>query len=207
MIDTLIIAAHDDDEALMAGGYIAKYASQKEIVVCVVIGCTDDQKAASAKNAEAFGYTIEPIYEKQFATPLHVLAAKINQVILKHRPQTIITHTYFDTHQEHKLVHDAVEIATRAIDMREAGGGHFVPNILLGLGTGLYENSITLTRPQCFVGLSRKEVNRKVDMMNRYGLEMKGIRSRIGAITDARFWGKMNGTQFAEAFIAKRIAV
>ena len=203
-VDTMIIAAHDDDEALMCGGYIAKYAKKKKILVVSCVACTNEQLNAAEINARRFGYEYLPLRLKQWNVELHNLARILSEEFVLHSPDTVITHPAFDTHQEHKLVNAAVEIASRSIDMRGVGN-NYIYNILYGYGTGAYENSDIWQKPNVFLTLEPEEIERKKEMLLQYGKEMRGTRTGGHAITDAMFWGKLINSQYAEAYLTKRI--
>ncbi|MGE4300840.1 MAG: PIG-L deacetylase family protein [Victivallaceae bacterium] len=207
MSKTLIIVAHDDDEALMAGGYIAKFARYRDIAVLSSVRCTEEQANGAAENSKLYSFTHESLNLTQWNVRLHDLARMYSEAIAKHTPDILITHPPFDTHQEHKLVHDAVEIATRAVDMRGVGNCHYVPTIMFGYGTGSFENADSFAKPDCFVWLDDDHLQIKLDMLRRYGKEMKGVRSEEGAVVDAKFWGKLVNYRYAEAFLIKRFSL
>ena len=203
-VDTLIVVAHDDDEALMCGGYIAGHINKKRIAVVSAIACTDEQFNAAVSNAAKFGYIYHPLRLRQWHVELHDLARVLSETVAQYAPDTIITHPAFDTHQEHRLVNSAVEIASRAIDMRGVGS-NYVYNILYGYGTGAYENSDIWTKPNVFLKLSKPEIDAKCEMLTAYGKEMRGARSGCHAVTDSMFWGKLVNCEYAEAYLTKRI--
>lgn len=203
-IDTMIVVAHDDDEALMCGGYISKHSPRSSILVVSAIACTDEQKRAAILNAKRFGYSYLPLRLTQWNVQLHDLARRFSEIIAEYSPDTIVTHPAFDTHQEHRLVNSAIEIASRAIDMRGVGS-NYVYNILYGYGTGAYENSDIWKKPNVFLRLSEEDVSNKAAMLAAYGKEMRGTRSGCCAVTDCMFWGKLINSEFAEAYLTKRI--
>ena len=205
-IDTLIVVAHDDDEALMCGGYISQKAESSKIVVVSAITCTEEQKKAAVFNASRFGYHYIHLGFTQWHVELHMLARRISEVISEFSPKTIITHPAFDTHQEHKMVNSAIEIATRAIDMRGVGI-RYIYNILYGYGTGAYENSDIWQKPNVFLRLNETDVSNKTNMLESYGKEMRGTRTGCCAITDCKFWGKLINSEYAEAYLTKRILI
>lgn len=96
-----------------------------------------------------------------------------------------------------------VEIATRQIDMCKEGGHNFRWNVIYGLGVGAYENSGNWLLPNYFVIQSETEAVSKVDMLNEYGTEMRGIRTADNTLIDLRYFG----AEYAEPFHVKRICV
>ena len=205
-IDTMIVVAHDDDEALMCGGYISRNAHKRNIVVVSAIACTNEQFSAAKRNAERFGYKYIPLRMTQWQVQLHDLARRFSEIIAEYSPKTIITHPAFDTHQEHRLVNSAIEIATRAIDMRGVGI-KYIYNILYGYGTGAYENSDIWQKPNVFLRLNEDNVSDKTEMLESYGKEMRGTRTGCCAVTDCKFWGKLINSEYAEAYLTKRILI
>ncbi|MDD4817317.1 MAG: PIG-L family deacetylase [Victivallaceae bacterium] len=203
--DTIIIAAHDDDEALMAGGYIAKFSDSKSILVVSAVEASELQADVAKKNSIRFGYDYMPLLNPLFHTEIPDLARQLVAIIETCEPETIITHGDFDTHQDHLTVKKAVEIATRSI--WRTGKHVRVPTVLFGYGVGAYENSDTYVKPNFFVELTTKHLCQKMDMMRSYSTEMFGVRTPKGAIAEAMWTGKLVGATFAEGFYLKRMVI
>lgn len=202
-----IIVAHEDDEAILAGGLISKTASKDEVVIISVVDTTEGQRRAIIRNSEKFGFRRKSLGIAPWNIHIHEVAQAIYREIQGFQPDLIVTHNPGDTHQEHRAVVEAVEIATRQIDMCKEGGHNFRWNVIYGLGVGAYENSDNWLLPNYFVILSETEAVSKVDMLNEYGTEMRGIRTADNTLIDLRYWGRFVGAEYAEPFHVKRICV
>ena len=197
-----VVVAHEDDEALIAGGFISQ---SEQVKVISVVYVTEDQRRTARINAQKFGFEFTPLNQKQWHINLPQAAEEIHGELTAFRPDIVITHPPFDTHQEHKTVSHAVEIATRGIVPRNSEHSHFVNTVVYGYGTGAFENTYQFPKPNAFVRLSESDVERKLDMLRAYGREMRGIRNEENALVDARFWGRFIGAEYAEPFLSARI--
>ena len=122
----LVFVAHSDDEAIGAGGTIAKYAKQGKNVYLIVFSFGEGsnpllikKEIATTRVKEARrvggvlgvtqtvflgasdGKIIENIKNKLFLD-------KIRRFIKQHKPSKIFTHSHADPHKDHRAVHKIV---------------------------------------------------------------------------------------------------
>lgn len=197
-----VVVAHEDDEALIAGGFISQ---SEQVKVISVVYVTENQRRTVQNNAQKFGFEFKPLNQKQWDINLPQVAEEIHAELTAFRPDIVITHPPFDTHQEHKIVSHAVEIATRGIVPRNIEQTFFVDSVIYGYGTGAFENTYQFPKPNAFIRLSEKDVENKLNMLRAYGKEMRGIRNEDNALVDARFWGRFIGAEYAEPFLSARV--
>ncbi len=122
----LIIAPHPDDETLGVGGAIAKYTNDGcEVFVLVVSGHLpplyklEDYHRTVAESHKAFA--ILGVSNFKFLempptmianTPIHEFNNKIYSIVSQFKPNIVFC-PYPDRHIDHRLVFDAVMVATR----------------------------------------------------------------------------------------------
>lgn len=124
----LIVAPHPDDESLGAGGTAAKCAALgHEVTVLIVSGhlpplYTREAYEATLREAGR-AFAILGIGKSKFleipATmvhdePVHVLNEKIGSVVRETDPHIVLT-CYPDRHVDHRVIFDAVMVATRPV--------------------------------------------------------------------------------------------
>ena len=124
----LVVSPHPDDETLGVGGTIAKYSSQgHEVFVLMVSGHLPplySRKAYDETVSEAYSaFSILGVKKSEFleipATmisdqPLHEFNARISKVVYDFNPHIVLC-PYPDRHIDHRLVFDAVMVATRPV--------------------------------------------------------------------------------------------
>ena len=124
----LVVAPHPDDETLGVGGTIAKYSAQgDEVFVLMVSGHLPpiySRKAYEETVSEAYSaFSVLGVEKSEFleipATmigdqPLHEVNARISKVVNDFNPHIVLC-PYPDRHIDHRLVFDAVMVATRPV--------------------------------------------------------------------------------------------
>lgn len=133
----LVFVAHSDDEAIGAGGTIAKYAREGKDVYLIVFSFGEGsnpilvkREIATTRVKEARrvgsvlgvkqtvflgatdGKIIENIKNKRFLD-------KIRHFLRKHKPTKIFTHSYADPHHDHRAVHKIVTKVLREEEFKD----------------------------------------------------------------------------------------
>lgn len=207
----LVICAHRDDETLGCGGTLATTGG----VVCALGGVprgNDTIYAHWSDAAKTLGAAMEWPYDFGLELPdqrfdtvsLLEVAQGIERFLEKYRPHTIYTHHAGDLNRDHRIVHEAVLVATRptpgqtvkrvysfevpsSTEWHFGGGQPFVPNV--------------------FQPLTRVALDCKLAAMACYETETRAAphpRSPESLEAIARRWGSVCGHEYAEAFMLVR---
>ena len=223
----LIIAAHPDDDILGCGGFIAKHRSTKEFkVVFIGEGTTarypfdeiasdnalDDIAKRSnyaMKALHTLGVTDVRFHDKPCGRLDQVPILDVNKIIESEidsfNPDTVFTHSEFDTNNDHRIIHRSTSMATRP------GGLHYVPNLLsFEIQSSSEWNYCSPFSPNYFEVLTEDHVSSKWRALAQYESEIRDYphpRSHEGVETLARYRGMQAGVPFAEAFkVIRRIS-
>jgi LmbE family N-acetylglucosaminyl deacetylase len=222
----LIICAHPDDDILGCGGIISKYLklgiSIRIIFIAEGSSCRypidqiDAPKVLKVIN-ERNSYGISALKKlgivdfKFYNMPCGRLDSipilEINKIIeneiREFSPETIYTHSEFDTNNDHRIIFNSTLMATRPTS------NCTVKNLftyeILSSSEWRYTKSF---EPNYFEELSEDEVQKKWEALAEYETEIKDFpfpRSKDGIITLAKFRGMQSGYKFAEAFKIIRI--
>lgn len=220
---TLVIAAHPDDEALGCGGTIARWADGG---VAVHLAFLADGVGSRKKDQDAGDETLQQrrsaadtaaqllgarsvhyddLPDNQLDTiPLLEITQRVEALIHRFRPDTVLTHHAGDLNVDHRRVHQAVmtacrpqrdhpvrtilcfEVASSTEWQPQGSGTPFVPN---------WFEDISTTLP------------RKLQALDAYDAEMRDWphpRSREAVEHLARWRGATVGCEAAEAFVLAR---
>lgn len=157
-LDVLCVGAHPDDVEIGCGGTLLRLAERTDLNLTVaVLTGTPDRVAESAGALQE----IVPGTKTHFAAlpdgrlPTHWEAAKeqLEDLAGHCRPQLVLTHRVDDAHQDHRTV--GVMVTTV---WRDALVMHFeIPK---------WDGD--MSAPSHYVGLSRDQAHRKVELLNRH---------------------------------------
>jgi LmbE family N-acetylglucosaminyl deacetylase len=215
----LVIAAHPDDELLGCGGSIAKYLSDGVLVKVLFLGegstcryddpfCKEAETAIKKRNLWAIE-ALSVIGVKDFEfysllcgrfdqTPIIVINKIIESVIREFKPDTVFTHSEFDSNNDHRITHRATIMATRPC------GEHIVDRLFCYEVLSSSEWSYTSAfLPNYFVSLTEKQLLAKWNALECYATEMRDYpfpRSWLGVKNLAMKRGMQAGFEFAESF-------
>ncbi len=103
----MTIFAHQDDETFSAGGILAKYG---ENAVAVSVTFDEKREFEFKKACEILGVNAVQLQNKDTVNS-NLIKKEIIQLILKFKPNHVITHVDFDYHHEHRAVRQIVEEA------------------------------------------------------------------------------------------------
>lgn len=211
--DLLVVAAHPDDETLLAGGTIARRVREGHSVhvMTVAEGATsrvgytqaDVDRLASAFAAAARRLGVRETTALAYpdnrldTVPLLVLAQRIEAIVADTEPTTVITHHLGDLNIDHRRVAEAALVACRPLP------GRSVSEILAGEALSSTEWSLTPFVPVLFVQLTDDDATAKLEALGRYDGEIKPFphaRSIDAARVQMQSRGASVGAPWAEAF-------
>ena len=124
----LVVAPHPDDEILGAGGTIARFSKAGgHVTVLTVAGhlpplypsSVHERTLGEAKKAHAIAGVAESIFLDYPAvalaqSPIHEFNGSVQRVVNEQKPDVVLV-SYPDRHIDHRLVFEAVMVATRPI--------------------------------------------------------------------------------------------
>lgn len=127
-MNILAVVAHPDDETLGVGGTLAKHIQNGDrVLVCIVadgvrarskvksdiklqINCAKKACSALGINKVVFlGFRDQHLD----AFPLLKITKKIEEVVVKFKPDILYTHYYGDLNMDHRITFEAVMVASR----------------------------------------------------------------------------------------------
>jgi len=213
----LIIAAHPDDDILGCAGLMSKYKGKVEFRVIFiaegssckelihdegVVKVIEERNSCGIKALEVLGVENYHFYNLPCGRLDQVAIIEINKIIEKEiqdfKPDTIFTHSFEDTNNDHIIVHRATQMATRP------GSRTFVEKVYTYEVLSSSEWRFTHTfSPNYFESLSEQDVRNKWIALAEYESEIKEYpypRSEEGIFSLARYRGLQSANTYAEAF-------
>jgi LmbE family N-acetylglucosaminyl deacetylase len=170
----LVIAAHPDDEVLLAGGTLAKYGGD------VWFGNKGRQDGT------------DHMFDNE---PLINWTRQVEQAITAHQPTVVITHHPADVNKDHRVIFEAVMAAARPTTYRGAIWCGEVPG-----SSDWWHERFT---PNLFVELTAEHVQQKMMEMDAYTIEQKPMphpRNSQQLWVRATNWGAIAMCDYAEPF-------
>lgn len=221
----LVIAAHPDDEVLGCGGTIAKHAMNGDSVAVVIMaegitsrdpkrrrdkrGSELSELASSARKANKIIGTksLELLKfpdNRMDSVDLLDIVKAVEELVEKHMPEIVYTHSSGDVNIDHRRIHEAVVTACRPMPGRPVKTLLFfeVPSSTEWQAPG----SAMPFVPGWFVDIS-DAIDLKMKALDAYCAEMRPwphARSKEAVASLARFRGASAGFEAAEAFMLGR---
>lgn len=197
----IAFGAHPDDVEVGAGGLIAKLAAggaEVTLHVASIPNRYDVRKAEAMRAAKHLGVTlILPDEERESRVddqPMHALVARYDQA-LAGKPDLVIVHGAHDAHQDHLMVHRAVQAALRGTRCD-----------LLAFATRLPVGG-TQPAPTCVVDISGV-IDRKLAAIAEHVSQFGPTPAFADKRRDfARALGHTHGVEYAEVFEVLRISL
>ena len=216
-MNILVIAPHGDDEVLGAGGTLAKHARTGDTLYrCIVtktyppewpisfqeerereIGCSG--KILNITKTFSIGFPTV----KLDTIPQKELNDRLSEVIKEVRPAIVYTSGGGDLNIDHRLVFEAVLVATRPVlgsSVKKLLSYEIVSETEWGRSLGVFN-------PTYYVPLTREDVRQKLSAMAAYKSELRQDphpRSLEVLEALAKLRGSEIGCQLAEAFMLIR---
>ena len=220
MNKVLIIAAHPDDDILGCAGLMSKYRGEVEFRVVFiaegsscrfnkeqileedVIKIINERNSFGVKALKILGVENYHFHDLPCGRLDQVSIIDINKIIEKEiqnfKPDTIFTHSFEDTNNDHIIIHRATQMATRP------GSKTFVEKVYTYEVLSSSEWRFTHTfSPNYFESLSEQDVLNKCAALAEYESEIKEFpypRSEEGIISLAKYRGMQSSNTYAEAF-------
>jgi LmbE family N-acetylglucosaminyl deacetylase len=209
----LVFAAHPDDEILGCGGTLALHSQESDNVV-VVIACEGESLRYGEQGVGQSNHTdrameilgIAEVVRLGFSDQrldtitLTDLIEPLEDVVRRVRPSVVYTQWGGDINVDHRILFDAMLVATRPTET-------FIDSIrafdTASSTEWAYPRSFV---PDTFVDISRT-LEKKIEAMSCYVSELRPYphpRSLEALANRARFWGNQNCLDAAEAFVTIR---
>jgi LmbE family N-acetylglucosaminyl deacetylase len=118
----LAIGAHPDDVEIGVGGTLAAHADAGDRLSILILspgavgGEIDVRRQEARVAADILGAQLVHLdFKDTFLDPAGGVTTAVENVIADVKPDRIYTHTRSDRHQDHRAVHDSVQIAARQV--------------------------------------------------------------------------------------------
>lgn len=214
----LVVSAHPDDEVLGPGGSILSHVKAGDEVT-ILLACCGTNLRYGREEADRLRATSESVATKLGARrvlfgdlpdqgldtmTLTEAARRIEQTIADVDPAMIWTHYWGDINRDHRVLSEAVMVASRpyaAAGVKSIHCFETPSSTEWGPSAGLQP-----FHPQRFVDISAV-LDAKLDAFAQYTSEVRPWphpRSREALEARARHWGSVSGLGAAEAFVVVR---
>ena len=218
MVNTLIIAAHPDDDILGCGGYIAKnsrYENIKVIFIAEGTSCryteintpevTEEINFRNTCGKKALNYLgVEDIEffdlpcGRLDSTPIIEINKIIESIIREFKPNKIFTHAKNDLNRDHRIIYESTMMASRPIAF------NFITDIFsFEILSSSELNYARQFCPNYFVELTHEQIERKWKALEFYDSEIAEYphpRSREGLYNLSKQRGLQVARHYAEAY-------
>jgi N-acetylglucosamine malate deacetylase 1 len=212
MAKVMAIVAHPDDEILSCGGALARHREEGDDVYAWILSGWDafQWREARVRSSEAvaaaahLGIPADDVnvdkYPEQQIDAGPETVQDIVEILRADRPSTIYTHRLTDTNRDHRMVAEAVLVATRPYGLRR----EVVPQLqVLGGVVDPFSigppGALTVYRV-----ISRRQAEAKFEALRAYASETPSAvpHPRTVDVVAAlmRVWGASIGVEYAEAF-------
>jgi N-acetylglucosamine malate deacetylase 1 len=208
-MSTLFLLAHPDDEAYGPGGTIASAAKTDDVIVAVACAGVRPGAAHTSlarqqtllDNCSAMGVTDAVIYQNNDLYLDYHSALKIAvDMIAKHQPTVVYTHSAHDVHKDHRILAEAALAACRPTPSCPVQA--LLSFEIPGSTDWGFDQTPSNFTPNIFVDVSQY-MPLKERMLSAYTTEtypFPDARSVESMVVTAQFRGRTVGMAYAEAF-------
>jgi LmbE family N-acetylglucosaminyl deacetylase len=203
----LCVIAHPDDEVIGCGGTLARASEEGATVRILLPTVRADRRGIEhwAESLESLRISASLLGGELVHPPNALIESKEEQLFCLHDlvlphvewADVVLSHWHGDTHQTHRAVSRAVEIATRPFRRRRTVA-------LFEVSTATDQSFCDTFSPNMFVLLSERHVARKLEAMALYRTELAPGRTSEDLQNKMEVRGRQAGTAFAEAFALVR---
>ncbi len=208
-MDTLVVVAHPDDEAIGCGGSISRFSDEGQDVAVVLPLRRCDRRGvenwerltaafrASCMHLGAIPIILDPLLDEVLAeTHVHQLHDMLCPWI--EQSDCVLTHWWGDVNQVHRGVYRAVEIAARPFRRRK----HVYLFETASSTDQVFQPTFA---PNAYSILNEASCRRKCEAMGFYETEQAFGRRPEDLERKLRVRGVEVGVDYAEAFVVGRV--
>lgn len=215
-MNIMVFSPHPDDETLGAGGYLLKKKDEGNIIgwfnftnVDIKYGFDEDRvdkRNTEIKNVKEkygfdyfFNFNLQP--SKLDTYGYHFLIVEVSKQIKFFKPDVVLIPFRYDSHSDHKVVHDTVLSCTKTFRYP------FIKMVLVMEIISETNYSTYSFNPNYYVDISNY-IEKKLEIMNIYKSEIQNPpfpRSDEKIRSLASYRGSSINTFYAEAFAVAKI--
>lgn len=203
--------AHFDDEVLTCASALSRMAREKNLSEIDIVIFSKGRKESDVLS-EMKGVQELMVNHLKVSVNYHLLEyedqefdkhpqLKFNEVVEKMMfmvdPDIIVTHWAWDLNKDHRIVNEAVKVATRRVKR--------TTSIFEAFTISSTHNALKPFEPNTFMQVSKEDVEFKVKCMQKYVSELDVSRSRHTIVTSMEYFGSMIGVEYAEPFYVRRV--
>jgi LmbE family N-acetylglucosaminyl deacetylase len=200
-MNIIAMSAHPDDMELEAGGTLARYSKKGHTIYHIILTTdfSNIRKSEALEASKILGIK-EVIFLNNKDTELECtgkLIAEIDSLVEQLKPDLIISHHPFDSHQDHKTAAELLFSVARKGNIKNVLSGSPLP----------YRPNVFTFRPQFFVDVTEtidikaEAIRAHKSQYSRYGSEK--LIERIFSM--ARYYGWSMGYEYAECYEVVRM--
>jgi LmbE family N-acetylglucosaminyl deacetylase len=213
-MNALFVVPHADDEVLLGGGTIAKYirnGSSVDLIVCMAAESErENHQLECCKRVCEYlkinSFNFLNISSNDLSNNLVYVSRVLEKTIKEYNKDfnALYTISEFDNHQDHRLVFNAINIATRMV------GPNKIPNIFSGETISStdqrFKNNVAFN-PTYYNVITRDDLHKKLQAMAIYTKELCDA-PHPRSLDIIECYAKVRGSEimqnYAEAFIPLR---
>jgi LmbE family N-acetylglucosaminyl deacetylase/CheY-like chemotaxis protein len=187
----LAVGAHPDDVEIGVGGILASHRAAGDAVTILTLsrgargGAPEDRQHESLASADMLGARLflEDLVDTEIMNTGPTVAI-IERVVNEVNPTIVYTHSSHDRHQDHRAVHEATLVATRAVRT---------------IACFQSPSSTVDFRPSRFVSIDGY-TDKKLALLEcfRSQAEIRGYLDPEFVLATARYWGRYGGGKSVE---------
>jgi len=206
----LCVIGHTDDEVMGCGGTLARASDEGASVRILLPMYRADERGIANWSSLLSGFQAstsvlggDAIYpEAAISEDDCEQVSRLHELVMPHVEwaDVVLSHWHGDSHQVHRAVSRAVEIATRPFRRRRTVGLFEVP-------TSTDQAYVDTFSPNTFVLLDERHVQRKLKAMSMYPTEQDVGRTPEDLLRKLEVRGRQVGARYAESFVLARYYV
>ena len=193
----MVILAHPDDETLGCGGTLHRF-KENEIFLLIPVHRIEKQFEKAIKHLGVKNYLFGKFDDNSLDKYTLLKICKfVERGIAQFVPDVIITHHFNCANQDHRLLYQAVSIATRPVK-------HRIPVLTCEVSSSTGYLRPCGFEPNYYISLTNDDLKAKLFALGEYKTEERADRSPEVIEALAKLRGAESGTDYAEAFMLTR---